>query len=53
LDRTNRVAISEWERVAVSLHADPRPGLLQDSNESPFSSTYTVNWMIDGLTPQE
>jgi anti-sigma factor RsiW len=40
----------EWERVATTLHADPTPGLVDDSLFAPrFAST--VNWILEDLVP--
>jgi anti-sigma factor RsiW len=42
----------EWERVAINLRADPRPGLADDS---PFSPRYAaaVDWMLKSLAQTE
>ena len=48
------VAIApEWERVATTLRADPRLGLVEE--DSPFMPRYasTVDWMLDGLVLTE
>ena len=51
-DRSSVAIAPEWERVATTLRADPRPGLVEDS---PFTPRYasTVDWMLDGLVLTE
>jgi anti-sigma factor RsiW len=38
----------DWERVAVTLRAEPRPGVIADS---PFAPRYAdaIHWMLDSL----
>ncbi len=47
-----RTPAPEWEVVAMTLHADPRPGVADDS---PFSPRYAsaIDWMLDNLVPTE
>jgi anti-sigma factor RsiW len=42
----------EWERVATTLRADPRPGFMDDSLFSPRYAA-AVDWMLSTLTPTE
>jgi anti-sigma factor RsiW len=46
------VSAPEWERVAVTLRAEPRSGLTNDSVYAPRYAS-TVQWMLDGLIPTE
>jgi len=41
---------SDWERVAITLRAQPRPAIIGDS---PFTPHYaeSIHWMLDGLVP--
>jgi hypothetical protein len=41
----------DWERVATTLRAPPRPGVGGD--DSPFAPHYAaaIDWMLDGLLP--
>lgn len=41
----------DWERVATTLRAQPRPGVVGD--DSPFAPHYAaaIDWMLDGLLP--
>jgi anti-sigma factor RsiW len=46
---TAPVAVApDWERVAVTLRAEPRPGVIADS---PFAPRYAdaIHWMLDSL----
>ena len=50
--RGDLVAIPpDWERVATTLRAQPRPGVVGD--DSPFAPHYAaaIDWMLDGLLP--
>ncbi|MDB5323468.1 MAG: hypothetical protein JWN40_5099 [Phycisphaerales bacterium] len=40
----------DWERVAITLRAQPRPGI---GDDSPFAPRYAeaIHWMLDGLIP--
>ena len=40
----------DWERVAMTLRAEPRPGIGADSPLSPHYAA-TIRWMLDGLLP--
>jgi len=42
----------EWEHIAVTLHADPRLTIVDDSLFSPRFAL-AVEWMLDSLTPLE
>jgi hypothetical protein len=41
----------DWERIATTLRAQPRPGVVGD--DSPFAPHYAaaIDWMLDGLLP--
>lgn len=41
----------DWERIAMTLRAQPRPGVVGD--DSPFAPHYAaaIDWMLDGLVP--
>lgn len=42
----------DWERIAITLRADPRSGVMADS---PFAPHYAdaIHWMLDGLNLTE
>ena len=42
----------EWQRVAVNMRADPRPGMLDDSPLSPRYAV-AVDWMLSSLATME
>ena len=48
----NVVTAPEWERVAVTLHADPRPTVAGGEMVNyALRDSSTVDWMIEGLIP--
>jgi hypothetical protein len=49
---TSVVLAPEWEQVAMTLHADPRPQTVEDSLYAPRYAN-TVKWMLDGLVLTE
>lgn len=42
----------EWQMVAMTLHADPRQGVTDDSPLSPRYAA-AIQWMLDNLTEQK
>lgn len=50
--RPQHALAPDWERVAIDLRAEPRPGLLDDSPLSPHYAA-AIDWMLSSLVPTE